>query len=215
MRTVLIIIASIISCAFASAQPELEFRDEIRAPDSWELVIEYHTPSKVITSKVMDLYRINSYSILKSEYADFCNCDWVDMVGNLELPVTAAYIPRGFNMSCRQGNILIAQLKKFHNAGKDTDLIVELKKLWGEYDLPSNEFNAMLYDTRIFMRLSENLEIPVDQETSSKHLVQDGETLYRISVKYGVSVEAIQSANNMGASTSINAGTFLTIPTTK
>ena len=118
-------------------------------------------------------------------------------------------------MSCQQGNILIAQLKKFHNAGKDTDLIVELKRLWAEYDLPTNEFNAMLYDTRIFMRLSENLEIPVDQETSSRHLVQDGETLYRLSVKYGVSVEAIQSANNMGSSTSINAGTYLTIPTTK
>ena len=212
----LVFISTLFASMYTHAQSELKFRDEIRAPDNWELVLEYHTPSKVITSKVMELYRLNSYAILKSEHEQFCKCNWTNVAEKLEAPITAAYIPRGFNLSCSEGRILISQLKKFQNAQEDTKLVDELKRLWREYGNSSIEFDAMLYDTRIFMRLSENFDLSNVATTSktvrNRHLVQEGETLYRLSVKYKVSVEAIQKANNLGNSTSIQSGTYLTIP---
>lgn len=209
-KHILFVLSIFVSLAYANAQSELEFKEEIRAPDNWELVLEYHTPSKVITSKVMELYRLNSYAILKSEHEEFCKCNWVDMALQLDIPITAAYIPRGFEMSCSDGRMLISQLKKFHDAQEDTKLIEELKRLWKEHGHSPLEFEAMLYDTRIFMRLSENFDIPANAVT--KHLVQDGETLYRLSVKYKVSVESIQKVNNLGGSTSIQSGSYIIIP---
>jgi len=209
-KHILFVLSIFVSLAYANAQSELEFKEEIRAPDNWELVLEYHTPSKVITSKVMELYRLNSYAILTSEHEEFCKCNWVDMALKLDIPITAAYIPRGFEMSCSDGRMLISQLKKFHDAQEDTKLIEELKRLWKEHGHSPLEFEAMLYDTRIFMRLSENFDIPANAVT--KHLVQDGETLYRLSVKYKVSVESIQKVNNLGGSTSIQSGSYIIIP---
>lgn len=209
-KHILFVLSTFISLAYANAQSVLEFKEEIRAPDNWELVLEYHTPSKVITSKVMEFYRLNAYGILKSEHVEFCKCNWVDTALKLDVPITAAYIPRGFEMNCSDGRRLISQLKKFHDSQEDTQLIGELKRLWKEYGNSSTEFEAMLYDTRIFMRLSENFDIPTHPAT--KHLVRDGETLYRLSVKYNVSIESIQQANNLGGSTSIQSGSYIIIP---
>ena len=44
------------------------------------------------------------------------------------------------------------------------------------------------------------------------HVVQPGENLFRISLKYGVSVQAIAAANNLASATLIFAGQQLTIP---
>lgn len=50
------------------------------------------------------------------------------------------------------------------------------------------------------------------QSGSIVHLVEKGETLYGISRKYGVSVDQISAANNLGKDTTIKVGQKLTIP---
>ncbi len=52
-----------------------------------------------------------------------------------------------------------------------------------------------------------------DQSTGPvTHVVQPGETVYRLSVQYGVSVEAIGQANNLGPYYTIYVGQTLIIP---
>lgn len=52
-----------------------------------------------------------------------------------------------------------------------------------------------------------------DQGTGSvTHVVQPGDTVYRLSVQYGVSVEAIGQANNLGPYYTIYVGQTLVIP---
>ena len=48
--------------------------------------------------------------------------------------------------------------------------------------------------------------------TPTTHLVQPGDTVYNISVRYGVSVDAIASANNLGPHYTIYVGQTLIIP---
>lgn len=52
---------------------------------------------------------------------------------------------------------------------------------------------------------------PVNTGTASSHLITRGDSLWGISRKYGVSVEALQAANNLTGSTII-AGRNLIIP---
>ncbi len=49
-------------------------------------------------------------------------------------------------------------------------------------------------------------------QTPGKHIVQAGETLYRIAVTYGTSVEAISQANSVTNPSLIHPGQELTIP---
>ena len=48
--------------------------------------------------------------------------------------------------------------------------------------------------------------------TPTTHVVQPGETVYRLSVQYGVSVDAIAAANNLGPHYTIYVGQTLVIP---
>lgn len=210
----LILISSLLLafCSYAQ-QEELAFRDEIRAPDNWELIIEYHTQNKSITSSVMESYRENNYSLLKREYSTYCDCkdSWTSKAIDLDLPLTAAYIPLLFNSDCTSGLSIISALSAI--SGRETELVDELNRIWVDVYANAEQFDHSLYELRIFMRLVENLNMPEPQAASPKrHLVLEGETLYRLSVNYGVSVEKIQEANNLGSSTSIKSGTYLTIP---
>ena len=94
-------------------------------------------------------------------------------------------------------------------SGKTTEYINHLKEIWGD----KNGFENFLYNYRISIRLIENLVLPQDCKSSKKtHTVLEGQTLYRLSVIYGVSVEEIQDANNLDGSTQINSGSVLVIP---
>ena len=53
---------------------------------------------------------------------------------------------------------------------------------------------------------------PVAKATSKSHTLASGETLYRLSAKYGVSVAAIQKANNIKNPNAMREGMKLTIP---
>ena len=212
MKSFILVIPLIVLGLFSNAQTDLEFRNEIRAPDSWELILEYHSQDKTITSGIMESYRSNNYANLKSEYSAFCDCKtrWTDMAEKLEIPATAAYIPQQFNLNCDEGSTLISLLRKFSNDKDETELVNELHRLWTEYGNSESSFNSMIYRIRIFMRLIENLDINCTDKRD--HIVQEGETLYRLSIKYGVSVESIQAANKLGESTSIQSGQHLSIP---
>jgi LysM repeat protein len=50
------------------------------------------------------------------------------------------------------------------------------------------------------------------QQDGGQHIVQQGETLYRISVKYGVGIEALMAANSLSNADHIYAGQILVIP---
>ena len=74
------------------------------------------------------------------------------------------------------------------------------------------------YDLRIPRGMSESLElaynyIPTEKPvTLAKHKVRRGETLSGIAKKYGVSVNTLVSANNLGKSKRIYAGQNLNVP---
>ena len=88
-------------------------------------------------------------------------------------------------------------------------LFEDIKSIWGK----NEGFEEFLYEYRISMRLIENFELPSDCKRLKKtHTVLEGQTLYRLSVIYGVSVESIQAANGLGNSTQINSGSILVIP---
>ncbi|MCX7683589.1 MAG: LysM peptidoglycan-binding domain-containing protein [Anaerolineae bacterium] len=53
----------------------------------------------------------------------------------------------------------------------------------------------------------------VSAQSGSVHVVQPGENLYRIALRYGVTVEALQAANNIGDVNRIYVGQRLIIPT--
>ena len=58
-------------------------------------------------------------------------------------------------------------------------------------------------------------EPPPTTESGTLHTVQAGDTLLGLAKQYGVSMAAIQVANEMGASTVVKAGQTLTIPSEK
>lgn len=55
---------------------------------------------------------------------------------------------------------------------------------------------------------------PAPAAGANRHLVQPGETLFRLALRYGTTVAALQAANGLGASTLIYAGQTLIIPAT-
>ncbi|MDZ4669827.1 MAG: LysM domain-containing protein, partial [Phototrophicales bacterium] len=63
---------------------------------------------------------------------------------------------------------------------------------------------------------SVNISLAQDQQQNTGqtvHVVQAGENLYRISLRYGVSMTAIQQANNIANANLIFVGQRLVIPT--
>jgi len=57
-----------------------------------------------------------------------------------------------------------------------------------------------------------SVSAPKATTTAHTHTLQPGETLYRLSIKYGVSVTAIQNANNIKNANAIRDGVKLIIP---
>lgn len=53
---------------------------------------------------------------------------------------------------------------------------------------------------------------PTAVPVGRSYTIQSGDTLYAIAVRFGTTVQAIQAANGMGASTVIRAGQVLLIP---
>lgn len=62
------------------------------------------------------------------------------------------------------------------------------------------------------MVFSLSLPMPVEAQGGRTHIVQPGETLYRIAQQYGVSVDAIAAANNIVNRSLLYSGQILVIP---
>jgi hypothetical protein len=217
IRQILILLIWGLSATSISAQTSLipnlqpDLKEVIRAPDTWELIIETRTEDHKKVLAIMTSYRKNGYEKLQILNGRFCKCssEWNKSVAELNLPVTAAFIPltygHPYSGDCSGASKLFTDLASFQ--GKKSEFIDHLRHMWGD----RNGFNDMLYDLRISIRLIENLDLPNPCEKKT-HRIKNGETLYRLSVIYGASVESIQEINNMGASTEINSGSVLRIP---
>lgn len=203
--------ASLLLCFDSYAQ---DLKDEIRIPDKWELILETETSDELKVLQTMQSFRDNDRRKLLEVNRDLCLCKkvWRSYLEENELLETALYLPLAFNFKSTSSNCSEAEkyfIEMGGFSGKSSEYISHLKSMWGS----DTGFNDMLYDYRITIRLLENLELPQDcNETLRTHKVKDGETLYRLSVTYGVSIEMIQSANSLGSSTSIKSGSILVIP---
>ena len=196
--------------------PDLKplLKEDIRVPDKWELILETATEDDSTVLVTMDSYRANNYEKLQLKNYDLCLCKvhWQVYVDEYELEQTALYLPIAFGFkssptNCSDAKYLFEEMSDF--TGESSKYIDHLKSIWGN----KAGFREMLYDYRITIRLIENLDLPDNCKNSHrKHKVEKGQTLYRISVIYGVSVEDIQEINGMGTSTSINSGSLLLIP---
>jgi hypothetical protein len=213
---ILVLTAASLCTQLSSAQstiiPDLqvELKDEIRIPDTWELIIETRIEDDSKMLSKMTSYRENGHEKLQLLNLKHCTCSeiWLEYADKFELPITSTFIPLVWGQTnsedCQASLPLFEKLSKF--SGKSSELIDYLEMIWGDRD----GFEEMLYDLKITIRLIENLDIP--NPCKRTHKVKNGETLYRISVIYGVSVEALQDANGLGTSTNINSGSFLSIP---
>tara|TARA_B000000532_G_scaffold243982_1_gene241822 strand:- start:4145 stop:4786 length:642 start_codon:yes stop_codon:yes gene_type:complete len=203
--------ASILLCFNSFSQ---ELKDEIRIPDKWELILETETSDELKVLQTMQSFRDNNSRKLFGVNRDFCLCKevWRSYLEENELLETAIYLPLAFSFkststNCSEAEKYFIEMGGF--SGKSSEYISHLKSMWGS----DVGFNDMLYDYRIIIRLLENLNLPQDcKKTFRTHKVKDGETLYRLSVTYGVSIEKIQNANSLGSSTSIKSGSILVIP---
>ncbi len=91
----------------------------------------------------------------------------------------------------------------------------------GETPVPGEE-TAVPVDQTPVVVTSEPVENPTNTPTPASnngsggtpttHVVQPGETVYRLSLQYGVSVDAIAAANNLDAHYTIYVGQTLVIP---
>lgn len=192
---------------------KFELRSDIRLPDKWELILETVTEEDNKVFLFMESFRANDYSKLLKYNQSLCLCkeDWKAYLIKYDLLETALYLPialsNGENVDCKKSEGVFAKMSEF--SGKSTDYINHLKGIWGV----KKGFENFLYNYRISIRLIENLDLPENCKTLKiTHTVLEGQTLYRLSVIYGVSVESIQLANNLGTSTNINSGSVLVIP---
>tara|TARA_B110000444_G_C18819526_1_gene586967 strand:+ start:739 stop:1416 length:678 start_codon:yes stop_codon:yes gene_type:complete len=199
-----------------SAQSTLNLRTEIRAPDKWEMIWDIATEDPKVVSIYMEHYRENGYRELKKEYALYCKCSavWLEMSQSRDLPPSAAYIPLKLNYiskTCTEAEHLFDEMSLFSE--NVADHMTELRNLFGR----SVGFTEFLYDLRVFVRLIENHDVSLlvestDYDGQIDHMIQYGETLYSISMKYKVAVSEIQRANGMGTSIEIKADHKLRIP---
>ena len=196
---------------YAKFKPQL--RENIRVPDKWELILETVTEDESIVQTTMDSFRLNEYSRLLKYNRSLCLCEdkWRIQLNKYDLLESALYLPialnNGIQIDCDKATPIFSKLSEFN--GEPSKFIELLKSIWGK----NEGFEEFLYEYRISMRLIENFELPSDCKRLKKtHTVLEGQTLYRLSVIYGVSVESIQEANGLGNSTQINSGSILVIP---
>ena len=192
---------------------KFNLKENIRIPDKWELILETVTDDEELVFAKMESFRNNDYSKLLEYNYSFCLCEekWRSFLTKYDLLETALYLPialsDGDQTDCNSGEFVFRKMSEF--SGKSSEYIEHLEGIWDS----DSGFENFLYNYRISIRLLENLDLPTDCKTSKKtHKVLVGQTLYRLSVIYGVSVEKIQAANNLGASTQINSGSILVIP---
>ena len=192
---------------------KFELRADMRLPDKWELILETVTEEDNKVFLFMESFRANDYSKLLKYNHSLCLSkeDWKSYLIKYDLIETALYLPialsNGERVDCKKSESVFAKMAEF--SGKSTDYINHLKGIWGV----EKGFENFLYNYRISIRLIENLALPENCKTLKKtHTVLEGQTLYRLSIIYGVSVESIQLANNLGLSTHINSGSVLVIP---
>ena len=194
-----------------------ELREEIRVPDKWELILETVTEDDSKVLNTMTSFRDNNYEKLQVLNYHFCLCEdeWREAIEEYDLLETALYLPLAFGFetsenNCDKADVFFMEMAEF--SGKSSEYIEHLKGIWGNKE----GFENALYNYRITMRLLENIVLPRDCKekgnSQKTHKVEDGQTLYRLSVIYGVSVEEIQVANSLGSSTQIQSGSILVIP---
>ena len=195
----------------AKFKPQL--KENIRVPDKWELILETVTEDESLVLTTMDSFRLNEYSRLLKYNHSLCHCEeqWRIQLNKYNLLESALYLPIALNyggkIDCDKATPIFSKISEFK--GEPSKLIDLLKSIWGREE----GFEEFLYEYRISMRLIENFELPSDCKKLKKtHTVLEGQTLYRLSVIYGVSVESIQAENDLGNSTQIDSGSILVIP---
>ncbi|MDA9836003.1 LysM peptidoglycan-binding domain-containing protein [Flavobacteriales bacterium] len=193
-----------------------ELKKEIRAPDKWEILYKIIADDKGIQSKIMEAYRVDDYTKLLQVNKWFERCEevWRSKAEVLELPPSAAFIPLMLHgrfehekCDCDKSALSLKSLQSLNNQ----ELLPGLKVLFIDSQI-EDEFEFFLQELSIVIRLIENFDLKNPSTILKYHLVKKGETLYRLSVIYGVPVSDIQSANNLGTSTHITFGSLITIP---
>jgi len=193
-----------------------ELKKEIRAPDKWEILYKIIADDKGTQSEIMEAYRVDDYIKLLqvNKWFERCEEDWRSKAEVLELPPSAAFIPLMLygrfeheKCDCEKSARSLRSLQSLNNQ----DLLPGLKVLFVASQI-EDEFEFFLQELSIVIRLIENFDLNNPSTLLKSHLVKKGETLYRLSVIYGVPVSDIQSANNLGTSTHIAFGSLITIP---
>ena len=193
-----------------------ELKKEIRAPDNWEILYKIVADDKGLQSEIMEAYRVDEYAkLLKvNKWFERCEEDWRSKAEVLELPHSAAFIPLMLygrfehdKCDCDKSARSLKSLQSLNNQ----ELLPGLKALFIDSQI-EDEFDFFLQELSIVIRLIENFDLTYPSASLKSHLVKKGETLYRLSVIYGVPVSDIQSANNLGTSTHITFGSLITIP---
>ncbi len=139
-------------------------------------------PDKLIT--IIEKYRLDRYDreALGKDYEEVkdevtvANVQDVDTTSNRETQTGGSYI-------VRQGETLYAISKLY---GLDVDTL----KVWN--NLTSNELNIGQ-----LLKVTTEDKNTVAQSSQIRYIVQQGDTLYAISRKTGIAVEALKSINNL------------------
>jgi hypothetical protein len=193
-----------------------ELKQEIRAPDNWEILYKIVADDKGIQTEIMEAYRVDEYAKLLEVNAWFQRCEevWSFKADAFDLPPSAAFIPlmlygrfQHEKCDCDKSGNSLQSLQSLNNQ----ELLPGLKLLFIDSQI-NDEFDFFLQELSIVIRLIENFDLNNPSARLNPHLVQKGETLYRLSLIYSVSVSDIQSANNLGTSTNITFGSLLVIP---
>ena len=201
---------------FQSQSYTPELKQEIRAPDNWEILYKIVADEIGIQSEIMEAYRVDEYAKLLKVNKWFERCEevWRNKAEDLDLPPSAAFIPLMLygrfekeKCDCDTSARSLTSLQSLNNK----DLVPGLKLLFIDCQI-QGEFEFFLQELSIVIRLIENFDLSDQSTRLQSHHVKKGETLYRLSVIYGVSVSDIQSANNLGKSTHITFGSFIEIP---
>lgn len=194
-----------------------ELKQEIRAPDKWEILYKIVADDKRLQSEIMEAYRADEYTKLLNINRWFERCEgvWRIKSETLGLPPSAAFIPLMLygrfereKCDCDKSARSLQSLQSLENQ----DFLTGLNELYIDIEI-EDEFEFFLQELSIVIRLIENFDLNTPPSTNVKyHLVKKGETLYRLSVIYGVTVSEIQAANNLGTSTHITFGSLMMIP---
>ena len=207
---------------------EPDLKTSLRAPDRWELALNIEADNKEVQSLIMNFYRDNNYSELQwlNLWHSRCAGIWSSIADSCHLPNSASYIPIMIERSnlekcsCINSGAVLSEFVGLEN--ESTKFISKLEEVFKKSEQEDEDFGVWLHEFRIIIRLLENFVLPDykafwanNEGVKKRHLVLKGETLYRLSIKYNVSVEDIQSINGLGRSTDISEGSSLIIPSEK